>query len=273
MGPCSWQAGEAPSKGLFARAQFFHENISLACQKSTTILDLYGPSTAAWVLTLQDLKTCQRASRSLAIRVVQKAAATMVATTAVERNFGELRLTELKHRGNQLGSRVLESTIKLNTQTFTGRRVGSSMDPDILLRSPAESFQRKVQCRASAYAVQVQTIYKEFFGEKATQGRSLLAEGNRLQQEKPKLNVVRASSDTAAGALTIKDEKAKHDAAVRDIVAKSDKQVSLDSVVQAQLEVSQARAASGKRKCSAIVELDEPDEDEGELTVESPLLA
>ena len=243
MGPCDWESGQGPRLGLFARAQFFYHNIAAASEKSSAANDLYGPSTAAWLVTLQDLKPAQRAARSLAIRVITKAMVTMTGTTGVERDLGQVRLTELKHRAMQLGPRILESSVKCNVQCFTGRRAGGSFDPDALFLGPVASAEKRVRHRASAYGLRCQAIYKEFFGEKKCSGRSLTLQADRMKDEKPKLNSIRRPQ-SESNVLTLQGEKKKHKQAIDRIVNASGKAASMDRILDAQHEVAEARSGA-----------------------------
>ena len=241
-GPCDWQSGQGPRLGLFARAQFFYKNIALASEKSSAAHDLFGPSTAAWLLTLQDMTSSQRASRSISVGVITKAMVTLTGTTQVERDLGQVRLTELKHRALQIGPRLLESTVKCNVQTFTGRRVGCTFNPDDLFLGPLQSAEKQVRRRASAYGLRVQAIYTEFFGEKQTSGRSLTEQADRMKDEKPRLTAKRAPR--ADNYLTLTGEKKKHSEAVDRIVKASGKTASMDAIVETQQEVAEARSSA-----------------------------
>ena len=141
--------------------------------------------------------------------MVQRAVTTLVSTTAVERKLGEVRLTELKHRANLLGAGTLEACVKLNLQTLSGRRIGNAMDPDMLVRGAEESAERNVRYRISPYGIQVQNTYRDYFGEKSSKGRFLVAEANRLDEEKPKLNPMRP----AGKRNTLRAAKERHNKA------------------------------------------------------------
>ena len=70
MSPCDWESGQ---DWPLCPSTVFDKNIALAFEKSSAAHDLYGPSTAAWLLTLQDMTSSQRASRSIRVGVITKA--------------------------------------------------------------------------------------------------------------------------------------------------------------------------------------------------------
>ena len=242
------EAGSDPASGLFMRAQYFYENSAAA--KSSTItgtkamLQQYGPSTAAWILALQDLTPRQRAVRPLALRCVNLSLVMQTGTQTVERFLGEVRLAELKHRSGALGPDSLDASLKLNVQCFTGRRLGKSFDPGELIQNMTRSAERLVRYRSSAYGLKVQNAYRDMFGEKKSSGRSLVQESGHRDAEKPRLNKIPRGPTSSDKVETFQSFKEKHSQAVQKIVESADKTASLDPVVEAHEAVLVARQAA-----------------------------
>ena len=153
VGPAAAVAGEEPKMGIFARALWFHKHGAAAKAASVPglqkMLDQYGPSAGAWILTLQDMTPQQRRDRPLAVGLICKSLTAQTGTQSVERWLGEVRFAELKHRARALAEDTLESCVKLNVQDFTGRLAGKAFNPDSLFRDQAQSAQRGVRHRAS----------------------------------------------------------------------------------------------------------------------------
>ena len=226
--------------GLFARAMHFLENPVKSGSESKT--------TVAWARTLQSLDARQRSARPLAVRVIQKSLAFLTETQNVER-----LLIELRHRARALGNEILESSLKLNTQTFQGRRLGGSFNTDELVLSVTASAQKNVQYRASKYAVQAQQAYREFFGDRQLASRALDRAATRSCAPLPLGRVQKPGSEAQA---TLEGERQKHTKAIQDMVAKDAQShhSDLDSVVNALADVAAARTSTKRGPESTAAE-------------------
>ena len=244
MGPAAAVAGEEPKMGIFARALWFHKHGAAAKAASVPglqkMLDQYGPSAGAWILTLQDMTPQQRRDRPLAVGLICKSLTAQTGTQSVERWLGEVRFAELKHRARALAEDTLESCVKLNVQDFTGRLAGKAFNPDSLFRDQAQSAQRGVRHRASNYGLQCQNSYRQLYGEKKDPGRSLLP-ADPVQEGKPKLNRIRKTAGPAREIM--KDVREKHTQSVSQAAAASskDRSQAMEAMVQAQTDVAKAR--------------------------------
>ena len=249
--------GGGPAMGLFARAMHFYQNPVDAAKKdgesNKALLERYGETTVAWVRTLQSLTPRQRSARPLAVRVIVNSLSLLTGTQNVERFLGEVRLIELKHRARALGNAVLEASLKLNTQTCHGRRVKGHFDIQELVAGAAESAAKNVQYRASKFALQCQQAYREYFGDRKLASRALDQQAARSTAPPPLGRVSTSGSQSA----TLKGERDKHSASVRDMVAKSGEECSLQKVADALADVAAARASGSGRKRSAEQALDE----------------
>ena len=230
--------------GLFARAMHFLENpVKSGSESKGDLQKRFGETTVAWARTLQSLDARQRSARPLAVRVIQKSLAILTGTQNVERFLGEVRLIELKHRARALGNEILESSLKLNTQTFQGRRLGGSFNTDELVLSVSASAQKNVQYRASKYAVQAQQAYREFFGDRQLASRALDRAATRSCAPPPLGRVQKPGSEAQ---VTLQGERQKHTKAIQDMVAKDAQShhSDLDSVVNALADVAAARTST-----------------------------
>lgn len=269
------EAGADPTSGLFMRAQYFYENAAASKTKhvagAQSMLNQFGASSAAWILALQDLTPRQRAGRPLALHCINVSLAMQTGTQTVERFLGEVKLTELKHRSGALGPEALDASLKLNTQCFTGRRLGKSFDPGELIQSITASGERDVRYRSSQYALKVQNAYREMFGEKKSSGRSLEQESGHRDAEKPRLNKICRRPVSSDKAETFRSFKEKHSQVVSKLVASADKTGSLGPVVEAHEAVLVARqsaaaaeeassSSSRKRPVADVDELVRPQE-------------
>ena len=163
------------------------------------------------------------------------------------------RLIELKHRARALGNEILESSLKLNTQTFQGRRLGGSFNTDELVLSVTASAQKNVQYRASKYAVQAQQAYREFFGDRQLASRALDRAATRSCAPLPLGRVQKPGSEAQA---TLEGERQKHTKAIQDMVAKDAQShhSDLDSVVNALADVAAARTSTKRGPESTAAE-------------------
>ena len=164
----------------------------------------------------------------------------LTGTQSVERWLGQLAMVQLKHRAN-LHICNLESAIKLNVQTFTGRREGQKFDPSCLFESGAMSVARGVHYKASKYALRVQNQYIEWFGEKASAGRSL-DQGPSRKETPPLGSMPRVAKGPTLAGLERAQKKAVSSVVVQ--MSKSESvQEMYEQLVAEQQSVAFARSA------------------------------
>ena len=233
-----------PSMGLFARAQHFFKNpvasTKSALKDTDKVLQQFGRSTAAWVLMLQDLTPRQKKLRPLAMKVLQQALCMVAGTQTVERWLGEMKMAELKSRAHALNDSLLETCMKLNVQSFHGRRLGKAFDPDELIQGIANSRQRGVRYKGTNYLLRCQNLYREFYGEKVLKCRALEGDSSSAS-EKPSMGKIHAASSEKKRSMQTMQEE--HSKAVKNVVAASGKSASLTPMVENMKEVSAARSS------------------------------
>ena len=198
---CKSSEGESEAgHGLLARALWHARNPSKQTSKT------------AWVRTLSELRTSQKAARPEAVKIIAHSITFMTSTCNVERWLHELSLSEQKSRAHHLSVFRLEDAVKLNVQNMSGSRTG--MQANDLTTTPAESEARGVQWQASNFGLRSQTAYRDFFGERVLPARDILTPESR--NDKPRLAALRNSS-----AKSLKSQISAHSAALDTSVAES----------------------------------------------------
>ena len=256
-------AGE-PSLGLFARAQFYYKNPGTDPGKDkrggqvSAVYQQFGKNAVAWLQVLRGLEPRDRIARPAACKVIQRSLTILTGTQTVERWLGEVQLAEIKSRSNLLGNSVLETSVKLNCQCFTGRRSGRAFNPDELLRGPAASADRGVRHQASNYCLRAQNIYRDWFGEKKIPAR--LLEGGPEETRPPGLGRSHKAPRTQE---TFKDQQKKHQECIKEIVSSSSAaerpgEKMLEGMVDEMKEVHLARTTPGSSTDKLVLEKTAP---------------
>lgn len=212
-----------PASGMLARAQFFASPAGSLCQasmnvdkKKIVLRDPHRPNLLAWLSTLREMSGRQTTARASAAELVAFLLVFMTQSSSVERFLGIVALTELKHRAHKLNVVHLGDAVKLVVSDMAGRRApGQTLDPMKLLvhTHPDGSW------RATQYCVRAQNIYREFFGERALQSRSLAIDTKKkhvVAMVPPLGRVIRAKTDVRA----MSQRLAAHTASLSTIIHK-----------------------------------------------------
>ena len=238
---------DGPRLGLYARAFWHLDNPSALAPTGRSRVGrqpFENKNVGAWLQTLAELNKAQRERRGRAVSCIEKALCIQTGTQSVERFLGELAMTERKNRAQHLTDFNIESAIKLNLQSMRGARMPKKFDPEELFASRQASLQRQpapVLFKASSYGLACQNAYRNFYGERVLQSRSLEAQ-HPARLDKPHLGCLREGTE----ANTIEKERQKHRAAVGAVIAKAGASTSWDDLISAQSDMASHRdAASG----------------------------
>ena len=170
--------GPASSKnsGAFARAKWHASPAGLADAESQRVSDskkrLREPESKnlrAWLRTYRDFRKAKdQENRKNFLSLLGDYLVTVPGTPTVERWLGEIALQELKHRAHKLSGLSAAGGLRLVKVDLQGRRpVGEVLDPVRMLTKDGASVTSvgggTAVWPASKFAIQAQTIYKDFF--------------------------------------------------------------------------------------------------------------
>ena len=223
--------GPASSKnsGAFARAKWHASPAGLADAESQRVSDskkrLREPESKnlrAWLRTYRDLRKAKdQENRKNFLSLLGDYLVTVPGTPTVERWLGEIALQELKHRAHKLSGLSAAGGLRLVKVDLQGRRpVGEVLDPVRMLTKDGASVTSvgggTAVWPASKFAIQAQTIYKDFFGHRVVAGRELrpltLAEKSKMRHLESKPALGRLPSK---GGKTVEVLRQKHSKSVR----------------------------------------------------------
>ena len=215
-----WRAfsGPATSKnsGAFARAMWHASPAGVADSAALAERRKREPDSKnlrAWLRTYRDVRKAKdQTHRKAFMSLLGDYLVTVPGTPTVERWLGEIALQELKHRAHKLSGLSAASGLRLVKVDLRGRRpVGEVLDPVRMLTKEeggvTSAGQGSVAWPASKFAIEAQSIYREFFGTRAGAGRDLMPltpeeqSKKRHQASKPALGRLPAKSDKTVEAL------------------------------------------------------------------------
>ena len=230
-GARAWQSilGNGRTTGLLAQARYWTSPAGIAAaaaEEERMAKDrhhCHAPESLhqqAWLRVWNDLRKQKSNAHQEAMRLIEFYLASLSGTGTVERFIG--CITTLKSEGRAtLHDRSLEASLKLIQQDVHGRRRERLCPKSLLSKeAPAATSGGAIVLHpATPYFLKCQRKYSQWFGERASVGRSLevasLADVGKamVQSKKPRLSVSKATSKSSE-AEQLKQHSASCSAAI-----------------------------------------------------------
>ncbi|CAE7568290.1 unnamed protein product [Symbiodinium sp. CCMP2592] len=226
----AWESivGNGRSTGLLAQARYWNSPAGIAAAGDEKggphrCHPPESPHQKAWLRVWKDLSKQRSDCHKDAKRLIEFYLASLSGTGTIERFIGCIGSLKTPGR-NTVHDRSLEASLKLLQQDLHGRR-RERLSPKSLLSKDAPattSGGATVLHPATPYLLKCQRLYSQWFGERASVGRSLevasLADLGKsmVQQKKPRLKASKACSKSSE-AEQLKQHTASCNAAVAQI--------------------------------------------------------